>query len=426
MASGAHPEHPRPADVAATRLGRRAERWLTLLAARRHYALFLGAAFWLLMLARVVLEGGRWTRDGLPVGWDFHVFRSAATILRRGLAAGLYDHAVLERVAREALPGDYPVFVYVNPPHFAALLVPFTLLPYALALASFTVLGLILLFHTVRLLGRRARGNVTSPSATLLTVAYALSSYPVAVAAFSGQSTFVSLWLIALASLLALRGRGFASGCVVGALLYKPTLVIGFLVFFALHRPLCRRALAGFVSVLALCLVANLLVSLEASRTYFGMLDDLPEVHARYRLALAFTGRAFFGQLLPAHPVLSAVLTGALSLASVLAYARWARREQRLPLLIAGAVWLTLATTPHASVYEWTLLLVPLALLRGTLEDRHWVAVAAALFVTSYLSPPLSEAMTERFGFGLQLAIPVLFATAFYVVRALDAPRAPA
>jgi hypothetical protein len=396
-----------------------------MLAARRHYALFLGAAFWLLMLVRVVLEGGRWTRDGLPVGWDFHVFRSAATILRRGLAASLYDHAVLERVAREALPGDYPVFVYVNPPHFAALLLPFTLLPYALALASFTGLGVVLLFHALRLLGGSARGNVTSLPNTLVTVAYALSSYPVAVAVFSGQSSFLSLWLIALASVLALRGRGFASGCVVGALLYKPTLVIGFLVFFALHRPLRRRALAGFVSVLALCLVANLLVSFEASRTYVGMLGDLPEVHSRYRHALAFTGRAFFGQLLPAHPMLSAVLTGALSLVSVLAYVRWARREERVPLLIAGAVWLTLATTPHAFVYEWTLLILPLALLRGRLEERRLIAVAAALFVASYVSPLFSEAMTERLGFGIQLAMPVLFGTAFYVVRALDA-RAPA
>jgi hypothetical protein len=419
-------DHASRAQRSGPRGEQKSERWLTLLAARRHYALFLGAAFWLLMLARVTLEGGRWTRDGLPVGWDFHVFRSAGMVLLRGLHASLYDHTVLERVARQALPGDYPVFVYVNPPHFAALLVPFAHLPYALALATFTGLGLFLLFHTVRLLGRSAGANGISPSTTRVAAAYALASYPVAVAAFAGQNTFLSLWLTALASVFALRGRAFASGCVVGALLYKPTLVIGFLVFFALHRPLRWQALAGFASILALCLVANLLVSYEASRAYLGMLGELPEVHTRYRLGLAFTGRAFFGQLLPAHPQLSASLAGALSVAGVLAYALWARREQRTPLLLAGAVWLTLAVTPHASVYEWTLLIVPLALLHGEVEERRWIAVAAALFITSYVSPPLSEAMTERLGFGIQLAVPVLFATGHYVVRALDAARAPA
>jgi alpha-1,2-mannosyltransferase len=402
------------------------ERWLTALAARRHYALFLGAAFWLLMLVRVALEGGRWTRAGLPVGWDFHVFRSAGTILASGLGARLYDHALLERLAREALPGDYPVFVYVNPPHFAAMFVPFTALPYALGLASFTASSVLLLVLALRLLGRSSGRNGGSSPSTTATLAYALSSYPVAVAVFAGQSTFLSLWLSALASVLALRGRAFAAGCVVGGLLYKPQLVVGFLLFFALHRPLRGGALLGFACVLAACLLGNLAVSFEASRAYLGMLDELPEVHARYRLALAFTGRAFFEQLLPRHAALSAWLAGALSLASLLAYARWARRETRLPAKLAGAVWLTLAVTPHASVYEWTLLVVPLALLRGELEERHWVAVAAALFVTSYLSPPLSEAMTDRLGFGVQLAVPVLFAAAFYVARALATARAPA
>jgi alpha-1,2-mannosyltransferase len=399
----------------------RSERWLSALAERRHYALFLGAAFWLLMLSRVVTEGGRWTRDGLPIGWDFHVFRSAAMVFSRGLGARLYDHAVLERVAWEALPGNYPVFVYVNPPHFAALFLPFTGLPYGLALAAFTGASVLLLFFGVRLLSRGTTENAISASKARTAAAYALSSYPVAVGLFSGQSTFLSLFLAALASVCALQGRAFTSGCLVGALLYKPQLVVGFLVFFALQRPLRRRAAAGFALVLALSVVANLLVSVDASRAYVEMLDELPAVQTRYRLALAFTARAFFEQLIPSHPGVAAWLAGALSVATVLVYVRWARGEPRVSVKLAGAVWLTLAVTPHASVYEWTLLIVPLALLRGVLEERRWVVAATALFIVSYLSPPLSEAMTDRFGFGLQLAVPVLFATALYVARALGA-----
>jgi hypothetical protein len=413
----------RGAESAASR---RSERLLTAIAARRHYAIVLGAAFWILMTARVVLEGGRWTRDGLPVGWDFHVFRSAGTLLVRGLGKSLYDPAFLERTMRESLPGDYPLFVYLNPPHFAALFAPFSALPYALALGIWSAFGMVLLFRSLRLLERARTTTVGSPASARKAAAYALSSYPVVVAAFAGQSSFLSLWLMALASVLALRGRGFASGCAVGALLYKPQLAVGFLVFFAVHRPLRKHAFAGFSLMVALCAVLNLVVSFEASRGYLTLLDELPNVHARYRIALAFTGRAFFELLLPAAPGMAAALGGALSVAGVVGYAFWARREQRVPVLLAGAVWLTLAVTPHASVYEWTLLLVPIALLRGELDERRWVFAAALLFVVSYLSPPLAEAMSKSLGFGVQLAVPALFAVAIYVVRALDATPARA
>ena len=74
----------------------------------------------------------RFTRDALPVGWDFHVFRSAGALVASGRAGSLYDPAALEQAAKAALPGDYPVFPYLNPPHFAAAFAPLS----ALRLAS--------------------------------------------------------------------------------------------------------------------------------------------------------------------------------------------------------------------------------------------------------------------------------------------------
>ena len=371
------------------------------------------------MLGRVASEGGRWTRNGLPVGWDFPVFRGAGAIVASENAELLYDAAMLERVAKQALPGDYPVFPYLNPPHFAAAYAPFASVSYAWGFAIATALGLVCLFHALRSLLRETDTDAQSRASAWKALIYALSSYPVVVGLFAGQSCFFSLWLMAMTCVLALRGRAFAAGCVAGVLLYKPQLVLGFLVLFAVYRPLRVRALAGFSLSAVLSLVANLLVSVEASRIYLGMLDELPNVQARFRLAFAFTGRALFEQLLPAHARLSSVLAALLSLICVLAYAYFARSERRLNVLLAGAVWLSLAAAAHASIYEWTLLLAPFVLLRRELDERRWTFVAAMLYLVCFASPPIAELMTDHLGAGVQLAVPALIGAGFYVARSL-------
>jgi alpha-1,2-mannosyltransferase len=393
-------------------------RWWAAVSERRNRVLLLGAVFWALMLWRIVSEGGRFTRDALPVGWDFHIFRSAGALVASGRAASLYDPAALERAAKASLPGDYPVFPYLNPPHFAAAFAPLSALPYPVALGLVTVLGLALLLGALKILLR----ETARPASAWLACAYALASYPVIVGLLAGQSCFLSQALLAGAAVAALHGRPFWSGLLVGALAYKPQLTFGFLVLFALERSLRWRALAGFASSGALSLVACVLVSAQASREYVLSLGELADVQARFRLALSVTGRAFFEQLLPSSPGLARGLGAALALGCVGAYCVWAKRERRLKVLLAGAVWLTLAAAPHASVYEWTLLLVPLSLLHGELDEQKFTLVAAIPFLVSYLAPPLAEAMGDALGFALHLAVPALVGTGWYAARALAPP----
>jgi hypothetical protein len=392
------------------------ERWRLALHARRSHALLLGATFWALMIARIAMERGRFTRDALPVGWDFHVFRSAGALVAGGNAASLYDPAALELAAKTAIAGDYPVFPFLNPPHFALPFVPLAALPYWLSFIGVSLLNLVLLFAALR---QVARGWGADPPSLLLAFAYALASYPVIVGLLAGQSSFLSLWLMTHAAYFALRGQPLASGLVVGALFYKPQLALGFLVLFAVERSLRFRALAGTLAGAALSAVACLLVSEQASRHYLGSLGELVDVQSRFRLALSVTGRAFFEQLAPGAPGLARALGLALSAGTAGAYCWWARREQRPKARLAGAVWLTLVAAPHASVYEWTLLVLPLGLLYGELEKTRLTLAAAILLVTSYVSPPLAEAMEEALGFAVHLAIPALLFTGIYVARAL-------
>ena len=220
--------------------------------------------------------------------------------------------------------------------------------------------------HFVRLLLARRR----TPANPWLAFAYSLASYPVIVGLLAGQSCFLSLWLLSGAAAFAMRGQALLSGLLLGALAYKPHLAFGFLLLFALDRSLRWRALAGFSLSAALSMIACVLVSAHASREYVLSLGELADVQTRFRLALSVTGRAFFEQLVPSQPGLARALGAALGLACAGAFCVWARRERRLRLRLAGAVWLTLAAAPHASVYEWTLLLVPLALLRRELGSH--------------------------------------------------------
>ena len=125
--------------------------------------LLLGGAFWALMLWRIVSEGGRFTRDGLPLGWDFHIFRSAGALVASGRAGSLYDPAALTLAAKAALPGDYPIFPYLNPPHFAAAFAAVASLPYPLALGLVTLLNLALLAGALRILLRARTRLVARP-----------------------------------------------------------------------------------------------------------------------------------------------------------------------------------------------------------------------------------------------------------------------
>jgi hypothetical protein len=389
----------------------RTPRFWTALVERRNRVLLLGGAFWVLMLWRIVSEGGRFTRDGLPLGWDFHIFRSAGALVASGRAGSLYDPPALVLAAKTTLPGDYPIFPYLNPPHFAAAFAPFSSLPYPLALGLVTLLNLALLAGALRIL---LRGTNANP---WLALAYALASYPVVVGLLAGQSCFLSLLLLSGAAAAALRGRALLSGVFVGALAYKPQLAFGFLLLFALDRSLRWRALAGFSLSAGLSLVACVVVSAQASRTYLLSLGDFADVQARFRFALSVTGRAFFEQLLPSQPGVAKALGAALGLACAGAFCVWARREPRLGLRLAGAVWLTLAATPHAFVYEWTLLLLPLALLHGELDEPRFTLIAAIPFLVSYVAPPLAETMAESFGFSVHPAIPALLATGWYAAR---------
>jgi len=115
----------------------------------------------------------------------------------------------------------------------------------------------------------------------------------------------------------------------------------------------------------------------------------------------------------------------------------WRRRPGRhdatVPLnkgfWFAAAVLLTMWTTPHALVYDWTMLLVPAILLWQARPD--WRTQLASLYLIGWIAYPLSVLLTK-----IQRAVEVtvlvqisvlFFAFALYVITTLflAEPAAP-
>lgn len=379
---------------------------LAWLARRRRYVLVLTAGIWIAMIARIVEQGGRWTAGALPVGWDFLAFLTGARILADGNGAHLYDADLQNRVAHMFVPGDYTLFDFVNPPHFAVLFLPLAFTSQTFAYVVVTIANLAMLLAALRFLG-----------APRIAFVYALGAFPVVYGLLGGQNCFLSLLLMALVGRCLSTERFFVAGLSAGALVYKPQLTIAFVVLFLVMPRARLRALAGFATSAFASLLVGAIASMDACMAYVKLLPTLGAFHDKFRMALTYTVRVFFEMLFPSWPRFDAAIATIVGLAVLAFFGGWARKRPP-ELACAGAVWATLAFTPHASIYEWTLLIAPLAWLYPRIEEQAWMLIASLLYVVALVSTPIAETMTARFGFAIQLALPVLFYTAWLAIRA--------
>ncbi|RME35361.1 MAG: DUF2029 domain-containing protein [Thermoflexia bacterium] len=134
------------------RLPRRLSRWLTAF----HGGVALGfLALWI----RAALDGLLWRAD-------FTAFYTGGAIVRQGLGPRLYDLALQTRI-QQAILGPGRVFYdgvlpFNNPPHFALVMAPFSLLPLGVGYWLWAALQILLL----ALVLRRLTGMVSHWSRT--------------------------------------------------------------------------------------------------------------------------------------------------------------------------------------------------------------------------------------------------------------------
>ena len=153
---------------------------------------------------------------------DFTVFYTAASMLREGQGAQLYDSraqlAVQAEFARDAdiRRGPLP---YIHPPFEALLFLPLTFLPYPLAFATWNVINLAILLGVAMLLKKSLLWLQGIPVWQM--VLLCLAFFPVFANFHQGQDAILLLLVVALSFRALDRDADFLGGCWLGFGLFK-------------------------------------------------------------------------------------------------------------------------------------------------------------------------------------------------------------
>ncbi|MFK7801282.1 MAG: glycosyltransferase family 87 protein [Anaerolineae bacterium] len=358
---------------------------------RRLYPYFFGGALWLAWLASILLGSGRFDAAGQVVGTDYLLFYTSGLTLIERDQANLYNFEVQNQRYQTILgvdPQEDPAYkdnVPLNLPFLAWLYAPFASASYIWSFILWSFFGLLLFWTSLRLLGN---GSVFPLALTFVPVFSAISF---------GQNAFVSLFLLTAVYALWTRDKRWVAGFLLAFLLYKPQLVLGVGFLWLLNWRKDWQALGGFaIGVMFLAGLMGILMP-EATAAYFVFSRDvLPNLAewGKFPVWHMHHPRGFLQLLLPA--TVADVLWVGSSLFGVWLFWRlWQREENHVEqqsFWFAGAILLTLWTTPHAMIYDWTLLLLPAVLLWQARPD--WHTLLRRLFIAGWIAYLLSGPLT--------------------------------
>lgn len=374
-----------------------------------------------LVLAYGVWAGGGRTNavTGRPFLHDQLPFHAAGDACRTGHCSELYDEASQRAFQRASFGGgDAADFrPYLSPPHTALLYVPASILPFALFVIACAAANLALLFAALRLLGAR-------PAALLA----AFGFYPVFDGFAVGQSVFASLFLFAAALTLWRKDRGFLAGVTAGLIAaYKPHLLCGVGLLWLLEARRDYRPLLGMLCSVGAFAIVDLAFLAPQARSYagwmIGVLTGGGPLWAGMTPGGEFTLEALFVQLLPGATRAADVFTIAAVMVGVVAFVGfWRRHRGRPALMYAAALVLTLWLAPHAHRYEWTLLVLPGAVLWQELPAQRprLAALYAAFYVVAALAIRVARWQLDAIEVALHPAMPALALGAAIVAAAID------
>lgn len=388
---------------------------------------------WLLLAFSLVHALVTWeVRDRIVTGYpDFTIFYSAATIVRRGWAARLYDahtQYIIQQEFVKAIAAGRGLLPFNHPPYEALLFVPFTYLSYLKAYAVWAVLNLLIFLATLRLL------RPYFPLLRRLTwgrgLILAAGFFPTFAALFEGQDSMLVLLLYALAFIDSKRQHPLRAGAWLALALFKFQLVLPFIAIALLTRR--WKLVSGFAITASLLVLANIaLVGWRGALQYVTFVKRLEQTKAGgaivpvsmpnlHGLVDAVMRSSF-------SPVASFAVSFVLSLAVLFlvasAISAHSSGFQHDDLCFSLSVIAAVLLSYHCFAYDWTPLLLPAFVSLEHLEslpsikswsERILLASVAALFISPLYLVPL-----VRFGHLYGLAI-VLLAWGWAVMRQLQ------
>jgi hypothetical protein len=372
-----------------------------------------GAAVWLVWLISLALGGWRHDFVGHRLGADHVQYYVVGQLVNEGQAEKVYD--LPTTTARQAEVGGERwegVLPFRYPPFYALCFAATSRLPYEASWLVWTVASLLALVLAGRLLG--------VPAATW--IGWALCFYPVFAAVSFGQNSLFSLFLLSAAFALWSAERPFAAGLVAGLLLYKPPILVGVGVLWLLDLRRSWRALLG-LSVTGIALAAlSFLVLPDATWRFLESAGENMAMQNRASLAKLYSSQGFWMLLMPNPTPMTHVLSLLTSVAGLIVFMVlcWPLRHRK-PLAFALAVLATPWLSPYGMVYDWSILLIPAALLWRERPDERplWLVLFALVWLAALVSDPLVQAQLKVSAVALQLSVPVLWFTVAIVGKSL-------
>lgn len=346
-----------------------------------------------------------------PAGSDFLAIYAGSRLAAGADPGAAYDFARLTAAARGILGVDTTPGPWLYPPIFAAIVAPFTALPYLAAVPAWLLATGAAYLAAVR---RTYPGDRLAPW-------IAAASLPAFFNAMYGQNGFLSAALLGF-GLLGLRSAPVLGGAVLGFLVYKPQLAG--LVPVVLLIGGQWRALLGFAGgAVAMVGLSLVVVGWDGWLAFAG---SVPRTTAMlgaggenwFKMPTAFVAARLLGLEVPAARIVQILVSAATVTAVAWVWRRPAPFDLKAAALGVGGLLLF----PFAFYYDWTVLAVPVAWLvrdmasRGVVSWQLWTVVVAFFFP---LFGPTIAALTN-----LQLGpVVVLVLLAAVIDRAWRASR---
>lgn len=383
---------------------------------RLSYALIAGFLMWIGWFGSFFLGKGNRDVTGQVLCVDYLAFYTGGKLVASGQSADLYNLSAQQEVQQQIAGKSWSELdIYLNPPFYTLLFVPFALISYKLSICIWLILQITALWLSLKTMGAR---NVRSY------FLWAITFLPVFSAISFGQNTSMSLLLLSITYILWRRNKLGAAGLVCSLLLYKPQLILGIVVLWIFGWRKDWKALTGLALGGLILVILSFSLFPEASRAYITFSRDILPGFATwpgYQLWEAHTPRAFWQLLLPGFPGLATGIYGLCAVAGLAGYAIYYRRFIDYPgLQYAGAIGLTVWLTPHMFIYDWTILLIPAVLLLIEAPQIDWKGIFALVWVASFISGPITAGQLKFLPWAIQISVPILLLSFYLIYKRLN------
>ncbi|MBT8402167.1 MAG: DUF2029 domain-containing protein [Rhodothermia bacterium] len=366
-----------------------------------------------LLIACLTIDDDR-NAYGSYAGADYSCFYVAGSLLNNYPAEQLYNFDLQSDLYHALLPGvpEAQEIPFVNPPFFALLFRPLSMLPYLTSYLTWIALSTILYVAGFELL-RRALGSLPAASSSI-SLLLALSFAPFLLeSAIGGNSSAFGFFAVALALYFERRNNPTASGIALALCFYKPTLLVLILPMLLVGRRF-RTLLGVAVGGTVLAAISILIAGWESSLGYVRMLLNLSQMTVGaeevFRTWKYVDLMSFSRLLLGTDNSLTWVLAGvsALVVIPILIRTWWTiddGGENRRDLIWASTITWTLVLNLHVGIYDSILVVASLLLIAGVLYRRATDPSTAmdgpfrSLLVFVYLTPLFTQHIAKWIGF---------------------------